>query len=53
MKTGMRSAYEKVSRRWLQSYLDEHSWRYNARREPGSLFEQLLARASHSQPVVQ
>jgi transposase len=46
MKTGMRGAYKKVSRKWLQSYLDEYAWRYNARREPGGLFEQLLRRAS-------
>ena len=44
MKTGMRGAYKKVSRKWLQSYVDEYAWRYNARREPGGLFEQLLRR---------
>jgi transposase-like protein len=45
LKTGMRGAYKKVSRKWLQSYVDEYAWRYNARREPLSMFEQLLARA--------
>jgi transposase len=45
LKTGMRGAYKKVSRRYLQSYLDEFAWRYNARLERGSLFDQLLARA--------
>ena len=48
MKTGMRGAYKKVSRRWLQSYVDEYAWRWNARRRSGSLFDQLLARASRS-----
>jgi transposase-like protein len=48
MKTRMRGAYKKVSRRWLQSYVDEYAWRWNARREPGSLFAQLLARAARS-----
>jgi transposase-like protein len=48
LKTGMRGAYKKVSRKWLQSYLDEYTWRYNARREAGSLFSQLLARAARS-----
>jgi transposase len=48
MKTGMRGAYKKVSRRWLQSYVDEYAWRYNTRYERGSLFEQLLARAARS-----
>jgi hypothetical protein len=48
MKTGMRGAYKKVSRKYLQSYVDEFAWRYNARRKPGSLFSQLLARAARS-----
>jgi transposase len=46
LKTGMRGAYKKVSRKYLQSYIDEYAWRYNARREPGSMFEQLLRRAT-------
>lgn len=45
LKTGMRGAYKKVSAKWLQSYLDEYAWRYNARREPLGMFEQLLQRA--------
>ncbi len=45
LKTGMRGAYKHVSRKWLQSYLDEYAWRYNARRVPGSMFEQLIVRA--------
>ena len=46
LKTGMRGAYKHVSDRWIQSYLDEYAWRYNARREPGGMFEQLLRRAA-------
>jgi transposase len=46
LKTGMRGAYKKVSAKWLQSYLDEYSWRYNARLEPLGMFEQLLKRAA-------
>jgi transposase-like protein len=46
MKTGMRGAYKKVSRKWLQSYVDEYTWRYNARHGRDSLFGQLLARAA-------
>jgi transposase-like protein len=46
MKTGMRGAYKKVSRKWLQPYVDEYAWRWNARHKPGSLFGQLLARAA-------
>ncbi len=48
MKTGMRGAYKKVSRKYLQSYIDEYVFRYNARRRRGSLFDQLLARAARS-----
>jgi len=50
MKTGMRGVYKKVSPRYLQSYLDEYSWRHNAQREREvqgvPLFAQLLSRAS-------
>jgi len=31
LKTGMRGTYKLVSRKWLQSYLDEYAWRYNHR----------------------
>jgi transposase-like protein len=31
LKTGMRGAYKLVSRKWLQSYLDEYAWRHNNR----------------------
>lgn len=46
LKTGMRGAYKHVSDRWIQSYLDEYAWRYNARLEPLGMFEQLLRRAA-------
>jgi transposase len=46
LKTGMRGAYKKVSPAYLQSYLDEYAWRYNARRNGEALFAQLLARAA-------
>jgi len=46
LKTGMRGAYKHVSRKWLQSYLDEYAWRHNAKREGRALFGQLLARAA-------
>jgi transposase-like protein len=46
LKTGMRGAYKHISDRWLQSYLDEYAWRYNARREPLGMFEQLLRKAA-------
>jgi transposase-like protein len=40
MKTGMRGVYKKVSRAYLQSYLDEYAWRHNAKREGPALFRQ-------------
>jgi len=52
LKTGMRGAYKKISAKWLQSYVDEYVWRYNARREPLGMFEQLLMRAASVSPPV-
>ena len=49
MKTGMRGVYKKVSRTYLQSYLDEYAWRHNAKRNQGALFAQLLERAASPQ----
>jgi transposase len=46
LKTGMRGAYKHVSPRYLQSYLDEFSWRYNRRKRDKPMFELLLARAA-------
>jgi transposase len=56
MKTGMRGSYKKVSPRYLQSYLDEYSWRHNAQRDRaalGPLFEQLVQRAAVSDRAAQ
>jgi hypothetical protein len=46
LKTGMRGAYKKVSRKWLQSYLDEYAWRHNHRGQ--AMFESLLKIAANS-----
>jgi hypothetical protein len=47
LKTGMRGTYKKVSRKWLQSYLDEYAWRYNERfRGERSMFHNLLDKAA-------
>lgn len=46
LKTGMRGAYKHVSRKYLQSYLDEYSWRHNQGRNGRGLFEALLDRAA-------
>jgi transposase-like protein len=46
LKPAIKGTYRKVSHRWLQGYLNEFTWRRNARLVPGSMFEQLLARAT-------
>lgn len=47
LKTGMRGVYKQVSRKWLQSYLDEYAWRYNQRnRGQHSMFHELLEEAA-------
>ncbi|HEX6687484.1 MAG TPA: IS1595 family transposase [Solirubrobacterales bacterium] len=48
LKTGMRGTYKKVSRKWLQSYLDEYAWRHNQRREPHGMFFALLDNAART-----
>jgi transposase len=45
LKTGMRGAYKHVSPLYLQSYLDEYTFRYN-HRWSGGIFDALLARAA-------
>jgi transposase len=47
LKTGMRGTYKQVSKKWLQSYLDEYAWRYNQRfRGHRSMFHLLLDEAA-------
>jgi transposase len=47
LKTGMRGTYKLVSRKWLQSYLDEYAWRHNQRhRGPRSMFHLLVEEAA-------
>lgn len=50
LKTGIRGNYKKVSRRWLQGYLNEFAWRYNHRvtLDRRAMFRTLLLRAAHS-----
>jgi transposase len=45
VKNGIRGVYHAVSRQWLQSYLDEYSFRYNHRKGDDP-FRVLLARAA-------
>ena len=46
LKTGIRGNYKKVSRRWLQGYLNEFVWRYNHRNSGRAMFDALLLRAA-------
>lgn len=46
LRNGIRGTHHAVSRRWLQSYLDEFAWRYNERHNPRSMFNLLLQRAA-------
>jgi len=46
LKNGLRGTYHAVSRKWLQSYLDEFSWRYNHRHDERAMFRLLLSRAA-------
>jgi transposase len=48
LKTGMRGAYKGVSRKWLQSYLDEYAWRHNNRSHgQRSMFHALVKEAAN------
>ncbi len=47
LKTGMRGTYKKVSKKWLQSYLDEYAWRHNHRfTHHRSMFHALVSEAA-------
>jgi transposase len=50
VKNGIRGVYHSVSKKWLQGYLNEYSWRYNHRPELEGppMFEVLLQRAASS-----
>jgi transposase len=48
LKTGIRGNYKKVSRRWLQGYLNEFVWRYTHRNSARAMFEALVLRAAGS-----
>jgi transposase-like protein len=43
VKNGVAGTYHSVSRKWLQSYLDEFVFRYNHRDTPQPMFRLLLA----------
>jgi hypothetical protein len=44
LKNGIRGVYHSVSKRHLQSYLDEYAWRYNHRADTRPMFWTILDR---------
>ena len=46
LKPAIRGTYRKVSHRWLQGYLNEFTFRRNARLDDEAMFKQLLSRAA-------
>jgi transposase len=52
VKNGIAGNYHGVSVKWLQSYLNEYTWRYNHRYSDGrSMFAELLRRAVVVEPA--
>jgi transposase-like protein len=46
LKPAIKGTYRKVSHKWLQGYLNEFTFRRNARLTPEAMFQQLLSRAA-------
>ena len=46
VKNGIAGNYHGVSRKWLQSYLNEYVWRYNHRDDACAMFRTLLLRTT-------
>ncbi len=46
IKTGIRGVYHSVSTKYLQTYLDEYSFRYNRRHKGNLIFNDVLERVS-------
>ncbi len=53
VKNGIRGVYHSVSSTYLQSYLDEYSWRYNHRDDTQPMFWTILARVEKTSPPPQ
>jgi transposase len=50
VKNGIAGNYHGVSVKWLQSYLNEYTWRYNHRDNGRTMFAELLRRAAVVEP---
>lgn len=42
LKRGIYGVYRIVSKKYLQAYADEYAWRYNHRKQPDTMFDELL-----------
>lgn len=51
IKNGIRGTYHSVSRKWLQGYLNEFAFRYNARDAGKPIFRLALARVAARTPA--
>jgi transposase len=49
-KTGVRGAHHSISKKWLQGYLNEWTWRYNHREDARAMFLSLVVRAASVRP---
>ena len=50
VKNGIVGNYHVVSAKWLQSYLNEFTWRYNHRDDPTPMFWTILDQVQRDQP---
>lgn len=46
-KTDVRGTHHSISKRWLDSYLNEWVWKWNHREDDEAMFRQLLGSAAH------
>jgi transposase len=51
LKRGIGGMYHSVSSKHLQAYLDEYSFRYNHRGDPGGMFNAFLGRVEKADPA--
>lgn len=51
LKNGIRGTYHAVGKGYLQSYVDEYSFRYNHRKDEGGMFAAFLSRIEKAVPA--
>jgi transposase-like protein len=51
VKRGIDGVYHSVSAKWLQSYVDEYTFRYNHRQEAAGMFDAFLSRIAKVAPA--